>query len=88
MASKSTHYVNVRDWPATVSAAAKARITKNVTDDSHPAAKLYWWREEEGTPEGCKAFCDNLVAGALKRGVEAFEAATGGETSPASSVSE
>lgn len=79
----SKHYINVRDWPETVSLAAQARIAANVTEKSHPAAKLYWWREENGTPEDCKAFCDNIVAGALKRGGEAFEKATKEVASPA-----
>jgi len=71
------HYTNVREWPETVSVAAKARINANVTDKSSPAAKLYWWiTEKDGTPEACAAFCNTLVAGSLKRGREAFEAAT------------
>lgn len=69
------HYLNVREWPKTVSLDAQARIAANVKEESHVAAKLYWWREENGTPEGCAEFCNTLVAGALKRGRVAFDAA-------------
>jgi hypothetical protein len=79
----SKHYLNVRDWPKTVSLAAQARIAANVNEESHPAAKLYWWKEKTGTPEACATFCDTLVAGSFKRGRDAFAVATVEGAAPA-----
>ena len=82
MAKSNKHYINVRDWPEAVSPAEKARIEANVNEKSHPGAVLYWWLFEDGTPDGCAQWCDNVVAGALVRGKVAFEKASAAKPAP------